>query len=109
MTEVPSGWAVVALDKIGAWRGGGTPSKANPAFWISGEIPWVSPKDMKREFIDAAEDQITRAAIDESATQLIPAPSVLLVTRSGILRHTLPVAVNTRAVAINQDLKALTP
>jgi type I restriction enzyme S subunit len=32
-----------------------------------------------------------------------------VVTRSGILRHSLPIAINTRAVAINQDLKALTP
>jgi type I restriction enzyme S subunit len=34
---------------------------------------------------------------------------VLIVTRSGILSHTLPVAVTTVPVTVNQDLKALTP
>jgi type I restriction enzyme S subunit len=33
----------------------------------------------------------------------------LIVTRSGILQHSLPVAVTAREVAINQDLKALIP
>jgi type I restriction enzyme S subunit len=32
-----------------------------------------------------------------------------MVTRSGILKHSLPVAVNTKPVTINQDLKALSP
>jgi type I restriction enzyme S subunit len=109
MSGLPKGWSAAPIGQIGTWRGGGTPSKANPAFWVGGNIPWVSPKDMKRAFIDSAEDQITNAALVESATQLIPEQSVLLVTRSGILRRSLPVAVNTREVAINQDLKALTP
>jgi len=39
----------------------------------------------------------------------VPAGSVLVVTRSGILSHTLPVAVTKTQVTINQDLKALTP
>jgi type I restriction enzyme S subunit len=34
---------------------------------------------------------------------------VLIVTRSGILRHTLPVAVSSVVVTVNQDLKALSP
>jgi type I restriction enzyme S subunit len=64
---------------------------------------------MKRNFIDDAEDHITEHAVRDSATNVIPAQSVLLVTRSGILQHSLPIAINTREVAINQDLKALTP
>jgi type I restriction enzyme S subunit len=109
MSELPDGWCARPIGEIGIWRGGGTPTKANTAFWQDGNIPWISPKDMKRFFIDSAEDQITLAAVNESATQLIPADSVLLVTRSGILRHSLPVAVSTCEVAINQDLKALSP
>ena len=33
----------------------------------------------------------------------------MLVTRSGILRHSLPAAINTKPVTLNQDMKALTP
>ncbi|MDX0491533.1 restriction endonuclease subunit S [Sinorhizobium medicae] len=42
-----------------------------------------------------------------SATNLIPTNSILLVNRSGILKHTLPVGITRRPVAINQDIKAL--
>lgn len=87
-------------------KGGGTPSKANPAFW-DGDIPWVSPKDMKRWEIDSAEDRITSEAIAGSATNLIPQNSILVVNRSGILKHTLPVGITRRPLAINQDIKAL--
>lgn len=109
MSELPQGWVTVSAGELGNWRGGGTPSKANPAFWTNGTIPWVSPKDMKRSQISDADDKITQAALDGSSTQLIPECSILIVTRSGILQHSLPVAINTVPVAINQDLKALTP
>ena len=108
MSDLPHGWVTISIGDLGEWRGGGTPSKSNEAFW-DGDIPWVSPKDMKRRFISDAEDKITEAAVSSSATNLIPAGSVLIVTRSGILRHSLPTAVTVRPVAINQDLKALSP
>jgi type I restriction enzyme S subunit len=109
MSELPEGWITMSTGELGSWRGGGTPSKANSAFWTDGTIPWVSPKDMKRPQISDADDKITEAALVGSATQLIPEDSILLVTRSGILQHSLPVAANTVPVTINQDLKALTP
>lgn len=64
---------------------------------------------MKTECISDSEDHITKEAVAHSATSLIKAGSVLIVTRSGILRHTLPVAVNSVPVTVNQDLKVLTP
>ncbi|MCV3243297.1 restriction endonuclease subunit S [Mesorhizobium sp. ZC-5] len=97
---------VVALGNVVEIKGGGTPSKANSAFW-GGDIPWVSPKDMKRWEITDAEDKITREAIEGSATNLIPENAILIVNRSGILKHTLPVGITRRPVAINQDIKAL--
>lgn len=109
MTGLPEGWATVPAGDLGHWRGGGTPSKSNDAFWTGGTIPWVSPKDMKRQYISDAEDHITEAAIAGSATQRVPENSILMVTRSGILQHSLPVAINTVPVTVNQDLKTLTP
>lgn len=107
--ELPPGWASLPLGKLGTWRGGGTPSKRVREYWENGTVHWVSPKDMKRLLIDSAQDQITERAVAESATNLIPADSVLMVTRSGILEHSFPVAVNTVAVTLNQDMKAVTP
>ena len=106
--NLPSSWCMAPLSDLGVWSGGGTPSKQNAAFW-NGTIPWVSPKDMKRETIADAADHISKEAIDQSATALIASNSVLCVTRSGILAHTFPVAVCLTPVTINQDLKALTP
>ncbi|WP_416897267.1 MAG: restriction endonuclease subunit S [Minwuia sp.] len=91
---------------LSAFFGGGTPSKDNLDYWTAGTIPWVTPKDMKRRMIDAAEDLITVDAVKNSATNMVPPSSVLMVVRSGILKHSLPVALNTVPVALNQDMKA---
>jgi type I restriction enzyme S subunit len=99
----------VALGALGTWMGGGTPSKANAAFWTNGTVPWVSPKDMKVAVIGNTEDKVTAAAVEGSSTKYVPEGSVLMVMRSGILKHTFPVAITDRIVTLNQDLRALTP
>jgi type I restriction enzyme S subunit len=107
--NLPEGWARLPLGALGEWVGGGTPSKENSSYWTGGSIPWVSPKDMKVPRIRDSEDHITEDAVSASAAKVIPAGSVLVVTRSGILSRTLPVAVNEVPVTVNQDLKCLTP
>ena len=106
MTDLPPSWASVRLSDLGPWIGGGTPSKANPDYW-NGPIPWVSPKDMKTKVIRNTIDGITTEAIERSSARRVPPKSVLIVTRSGILAHSLPVAVTAVESALNQDLKAL--
>jgi type I restriction enzyme S subunit len=99
----------VPLGELGKWIGGGTPSKSNPIFWQNGSIPWVSPKDMSGTLISDSEDYITEEAVVSSATNLVKKGSLLVVTRSGILRKTVPVAITGVDLAINQDMKALVP
>lgn len=99
---------IVPLSELCTFRHGGTPSKAVAEFW-SGEIPWVSPKDMKTSTVCDASDHITEAAVANSATSVVPPGSTLLVVRSGILAHTFPVALVTGPVAFNQDIKAVVP
>lgn len=108
LDEVPSSWEVRRFAWLGKWAGGGTPSKSEPTYW-GGEIPWVSPKDMKVRVIRDTADHVSEAGVRASSTRVVPANSVLMVTRSGILRHSLPVAITGRPVALNQDLKALQP
>lgn len=105
--ELP-GWASVPLGSLGTVLGGATPSKANPAFW-SGDIPWVSPKDMKRAVISDAEDHVSPEAVSGSALKFIPPASILMVVRGMILAHSFPVALTEKTVTINQDMKALVP
>lgn len=103
---VPSHWEIARLRHVAGFAGGGTPSREVPEFW-NGDVPWVSPKDMKAEEIELTEETITQLALDSSPTSMISPGSVLMVVRSGILKHTIPVAINSRAVTVNQDLKAL--
>ena len=106
---IPEEWKVKQLDDIGKWKGGGTPSKLNESYWQNGSIPWVSSQDMKSLEIRKTKYSITKQALQESSANLIPLNSVLIVMRSGILRHHLPVATNPIPVSINQDIKALIP
>lgn len=105
--RIPSSWEVASLGDTGSWKGGGTPSKSNKDYW-NGAIPWVSPKDMKSEFIYQTEDQISEEAVSESSTNIVESGAILIVVRSGILKHTLPVAMAARDLTLNQDMKALT-
>lgn len=88
--------------------GGGTPRRSNSSYY-DGPIPWVTPKDMKRPLIDSSEVTITADGVANSPARLIAAGSILVVVRSGVLKHTLPVAVTGVPVTVNQDMKALTP
>ncbi|MBJ9476394.1 restriction endonuclease subunit S [Acinetobacter baumannii] len=106
---VPSGWKISTLGQLGHWSGGGTPSKSILEYWTNGTIPWVSPKDMGSTRIFNAEDYITVNAVKNSSTKLYPSGSILVVTRSGILKRKVPVAVAMTPVSVNQDIKVLQP
>lgn len=101
------GWNITSLESVcQSIYGGGTPSKKIKEYYM-GTIPWVTSKDMKSDVIVDSIEHITEVAIDNSSTKIIPPESVLIVIRSGILKHTLPVCINKSKVTINQDLKAL--
>jgi type I restriction enzyme, S subunit len=103
---VPGHWELQKLKRVVSFSGGGTPSKANAQFW-RGAIPWVSPKDMTQTRIVDSRDHITEEAVASSATSVVTPGALLMVVRSGILRRTIPVGINTVDVALNQDMKAL--
>lgn len=104
--EIPITWHWARLHTLGKLKGGGTPSKARDDFW-NGSIPWVSPKDMKIDYIAEAQMSISETAVSGSAVNLIEPGSVLFVVRGMILAHSFPVAISLAPLAINQDMKAL--
>jgi type I restriction enzyme S subunit len=87
---------------------GGTPEKGKAEYW-KGTIPWFSPKDIKSFDLVSAQDHISEIAIEESATRLITPDTILVVGRSGVLAHTVPVGVVRQPSAFNQDIKAIVP
>ena len=104
--EVPAHWSVEPLKYLCSFSGGGTPAKENLEYW-NGDIPWVSPKDMKSFRISGSKDKITGLALNESSTSLVKAGALLMVVRSGILQRTIPIGINSVDVTLNQDMKAL--
>jgi len=105
--QVPEHWQLVPLKYLCTFSGGGTPTKDNLSYWTDGNIPWVSPKDMKTFWISETQDYITEKAVKESSTNIVEQNSLLMVVRSGILQRTIPIAINTVPVTMNQDMKAL--
>jgi type I restriction enzyme S subunit len=91
------------LDRI---IGGGTPSKKIDKYW-NGCIPWASVKDMQDDkfILATTKDYITEEGLNNSATNLIKAGTVITSTRMGLGRC----FINKVDMAINQDLKALIP
>jgi type I restriction enzyme S subunit len=106
--EVPEHWSTKQIHHLVSFIGGGTPSKENEYYW-QGDIPWVSPKDMKTDSISSAIDNITLQAVTESSATLITQGAVLIVVRGMILLHSVPVALTEVDLTINQDMKALVP
>ncbi|MFI0576812.1 restriction endonuclease subunit S [Streptomyces tendae] len=107
--ELPAGWARATLGELGEWFGGGTPSKKNPEFWTDGTIPWLSPKDMGEAVLAGTQDLIHESALGASPVKLLPAGSVAIVVRSGILERKVPVSYVPFEVTLNQDMKAVVP
>ena len=89
--------------------GGGTPSKAHHEYYENGDIPWVSSKDMKTAVLYDSQIRINQLGVDNSTAKIVPINSVIMVIRSGILKHTLPVAINAVPITVNQDLKVFVP
>ncbi len=104
----PVEWPRTRIKHVCTFVGGGTPDKGSPEYW-NGDIPWLSPKDMKSGVIEDTEDHITADGLEASATKLVNSGAVLIVMRSGILRHSIPVAVNHVSLTLNQDMRALIP
>lgn len=87
---------------------GGTPTKGKEEYW-RGDIPWFSPKDIKNFDLTVSQDRISYSAIESSATRLIEPGTILVVGRSGVLAHTLPVGIVRQPSTFNQDIKAIVP
>ena len=106
--SIPTHWEMICLKRFVRVVGGHTPSTENPRYW-NGDIPWVSPKDMKRDELSDSIDHVTHAAVSDCGLAVLEAGATLVVVRGMILAHSFPVARNMVPVTINQDMKAIRP
>ena len=100
-----SSWRTVALGDLGDVVSGGTPSRANVAYW-NGDIPWVTPSEitkLKGKYVQDTDEHITRLGMLSSAARPLPPHSVLITTRATL--GALAIAAVT--VTTNQGFKSL--
>ncbi|MDE5711061.1 MAG: restriction endonuclease subunit S [Bacteroides sp.] len=105
--EVPESWVWCRLEDIVSFGGGKTPSMDNKEYWDNGKHLWVTSKDMKCSHITNSLLKITEKALE--GMTLYAKGTLLVVTRSGILRHTLPLSILEKPATVNQDLKTISP
>lgn len=106
--EAEPDWPMAELRSLTSISSGGTPSKANADYW-TGTIPWVSAKDMKTPQLSDAQLHVSESAIKETATELAPKGSVLVLVRGMGLANGVPICELLAPCAFNQDIKALRP
>ncbi|WP_190303168.1 restriction endonuclease subunit S [Methylomonas rhizoryzae] len=99
---------MIRLAECCSFFSGGTPDKSKSEYW-KGDIPWFSPKDMKCFDLVNAQDYTNAQATVESAARIVHSGAILVVGRSGVLAHTLPVGIVRQKSAFNQDIKAIIP
>ena len=104
---LPNGWEWCKLEDIVSFGGGKTPAMDNKEYWHNGNHLWVTSKDMKCSHITNSLMKITDKALE--IMTIYERGTLLVVTRSGILRHTLPISILQTPATVNQDLKAISP
>ena len=104
---LPNGWEWCNLEDIVSFGGGKTPSMDNKEYWDNGNHLWVTSKDMKYSYITNSLMKITDKALE--VMTIYEKGTLLVVTRSGILRHTLPLSILEKPATVNQDLKTISP
>ena len=100
-------WEQRKLSEVATFGGGHTPPMADPDNYEDGYVLWVTSQDVKSNYLDRTTTQITEKGAKELT--LYPAGSLVMVTRSGILRHTLPVAELRKPSTVNQDIRVILP
>ncbi len=95
---------MTTLGKVCKFLNGGTPSKAIESYF-TGEIPWITSADMVGQIADFARSFITLEAVKNSATNMVPKGTVLLVTRTGVGK----IAVAGMDLCFSQDITAIIP
>ncbi len=99
---LPDGWAKTTVGDLYKMVGGGTPDTKKQQFW-GGEIPWISSADIHGLEQITPRRAVTQLGIDNSATNLVPKGSLIVVTRVGLGK----VAIAPTDLCFSQDSQAL--
>ena len=57
---------------------GGTPSRKKTAYWINGNIPWVTTTEVTNGIITSTNECITKLGVDNSSAKIYPVGSLII-------------------------------
>ena len=106
--EIPESWEWVRLTTLGEIVGGGTPKTNIPEYWDKGNIPWLTPADMKfvtGKYVDKGERCITEEGLKGSSAHMMPAGTIVYSSRAPIGY----IAIASTELCTNQGFKSLVP
>jgi type I restriction enzyme, S subunit len=103
LDEIPEGWAVESLSMQLEILSGGTPKTTELTYW-DGEIPWVAvPDTASGVFITQTAKTITALGLEKSATQLLPAETIVITARGTVGKC----AIISKPMTMNQSCYGL--
>jgi type I restriction enzyme S subunit len=113
--EIPAGWAVQPIGEVVQVLGGGTPSTDEISYWLDGEYPFCTPRDLSRltsPVLLSTERNLTEDGVSKISSGQLPRGTVLLSSRApiGYLAISgIPVSVNQGIIAMvcDQNLPSL--
>lgn len=84
--EVPEEWEVKLSSEVLNILNGGTPSTWDKSYWENGDISWLSVDDFNngKRFVSNSVKHITQLGLKNSATQLLPANSLIISARGTV-------------------------
>lgn len=100
--QLPDTWIRTTVGTIYNVIGGGTPSTGRPEYW-NGDIPWITSADILGLNDIRPRKSITQAGLENSATNLVPAGSLIVVTRVSLGK----LALTETPLCFSQDSQAL--
>lgn len=107
--DMPKGsWTKGTVSDLGEVVAGGTPAKKNSEYYINGDIPWITPKDLSkinRKFVSKGATDITSLGLSKSSAKLVPRGTVLFSSRAPIGY----IAIAKNDVSTNQGFKSIVP
>lgn len=77
MNKLPDGWKFVKLSDIANISAGGTPRRNVQEYWNDGVIPWLKISDLKKTYINYAEEKITQKGLDDSSAKIFPKGTIV--------------------------------
>jgi restriction endonuclease S subunit/predicted ATPase len=105
LNKIPEGWANVFLSDVAQWGSGGTPSRANSAYY-GGSVPWVKTGELGQGFIKNTKEKITELGLQNSSAKIKPTGSVLVAMYGATIGKTAILGIEA---ATNQACAAGTP